>query len=53
MEDKASYELTDEQRAAAEGLSESDNPLAPIAEMLVQLDDNASSSESTHGDDDD
>lgn len=42
-----SYELTDEQRDAAEHLRDSDNPLAPIAAMLVQLDDNASSTEST------
>lgn len=43
---KPSYELTDEQRRAAEALIERNNPAAPLAKMLCYLDDNASSNES-------
>lgn len=35
-----SYEMSDEGRAAAEELADSDNPLAPIARLLIHLDDN-------------
>lgn len=43
---KPSYELTAEQRRAAEGIIERENPAAPLAKMLLYLDDNASSNES-------
>lgn len=37
-----SINLTEEQRAAAEHLRDSDNPLAPLAELLCHLDDGVS-----------
>ena len=41
--DEPSYELTPEQREAAKRLRERDGPAAPLADILLQLDEAASS----------
>lgn len=39
---ESSYDLTDEQRAAAEYFAESDNPLSDVATLMCYLDDPSS-----------
>jgi hypothetical protein len=47
LPDEFGCELTDEERAAAEVIADSDNALAPVAEILLYLNNKTSESTSS------